>query len=263
MLIPFQSPGVSPLAQARAAAVEHRFDVAASLAQHVLAAAPAAALSCLPALRVLAWAQLELGDDRAPRTFAHCAELDPEDPCAEVGQAIWYQQREQHEQAVQHWVRAWELDPYNQSIRRALVRLTGELPESALADGIGLLRQGRYEQAIELLSPLSKAGLPVAMLGVITALRALGVRRQADSLAVSLHATAPACVKGVLYAAAVEEAEGHNLRGRDLLARAEQADPGFVLFGPLVHDLCLLGPASPTSADSLRASRPVLASVWS
>jgi tetratricopeptide (TPR) repeat protein len=245
------------LDQARAAAVDHRFELAASLAQRVLGEASI----CLPALRVFAWAQLELGDERALATFGRCAELDPEDARAEVGQAIWHQQREQHEQAVAHWLRAWELDPHNQPIRRALVRLTGELPESALAEAIGLLRLGVWDQAAELLRQLQREPAhrsdPAVSLGLITALRALGAHRQAEDLAVSLHATAPACVKGLLYVAAIEEAEGRTLRGRELLARAEQADPGLVLFGDLARELSLV-PAAP---DCLRAGRPTLASV--
>ena len=53
---------MTPLADARAAALDGRFDVAAELAERILASSP----TCLAALRILAWAQLELGDDRAP-----------------------------------------------------------------------------------------------------------------------------------------------------------------------------------------------------
>jgi tetratricopeptide (TPR) repeat protein len=158
---------------------------------------------------------------------------------------------------VAHWVRAWELDPHNQPIRRALVRLTGELPESPLADGIGLVRVGRWEEAAELLRQV-RASSPVdaaANLGLIAAWRALGAFGQADDLAIALHAVAPTCVKGLLYVAAIEEAEGRTLRGRELLARAEQADPGLVLFGDLYRELL------PTP-DTTRASRPTLASAW-
>jgi thioredoxin-like negative regulator of GroEL len=245
------------LAQARAAAVDHRFDEAARLATQVLTHAP----GCLPALRILAWAQLELGDERAPANFRQCADLDPEDARSQVGQAIWYQQREHHDQAVAHWVHAWELDPHNQPIRRALVRLTGELPDSALAEGIGLLRVGRWEEAAELLRTLhaenSSRPAPAATLGLIAALRALGLYRQAEDLAVALCAVAPRCVKGLLYVAAIEEAEGRTLRGRELLARAEAADPGLVLFGDLVRELFAPSPAP----ETFRASRPALAPV--
>src|ERR1700738_1383100 len=118
------------IAEARSAAFDHRFDAAARIASSVLVRRP----TCLLALRILAWAQLEQNDDAALETFAQGAAHDPEDALAFVGQAIWYQQHDQKDAAVRHWVRAWELDPHNQAIRRVLVKLTGELPESQLAD---------------------------------------------------------------------------------------------------------------------------------
>src|SRR4051794_38819542 len=123
------------IAEARAAALDGRFDTAAELAMRITAASP----SCLVAQRILAWAQLELDDERALETFQACAAIDPEDALAHTGQAIWHEQRHATAAAIESWTRAWELDPLNQSIRRALVKLTGELPESLLADGIGLL----------------------------------------------------------------------------------------------------------------------------
>jgi tetratricopeptide (TPR) repeat protein len=238
------------LARARSAAVEHRFDEATRLAHQVLTRTP----SCLVALRVLAWAQLELGDERALATFERCAELDPEDARAEVGQAIWHQQQGHEAEAVAHWVRAWELDPHDQPIRRALARLTGELPESLLAEGTGLLRVGRWDEAAEVLRQVRSLehSTLAASLGLITAWRALGAHGQADDLAIAVHNMAPTCIKGLLYVAAIEDAEGRTLRGRELLARAEQADPGLVLFGDLARDLFPL-------PDTTRASRAVLA----
>jgi tetratricopeptide (TPR) repeat protein len=243
------------LAQARAAAAAHRFDEAASLGQRILSGAP----TCLVAMRILAWAQLELGDDRALATFQRCAALDPEDALAEVGQAIWYQQREQQAPALERWVRAWELDPFNQEIRRGLVRLAGELPESVLADGIGLLRAGRYDEAAEVLWRVADTSRPAARLALMTALWAQGAARQVYSLAIAVHAAAPESIKALLYVAASEEAEGRTLRGRDFLARAEQADPGLELFGEVARDLHLHLLSTP---DTARASRPTLASAW-
>src|SRR5215208_3611678 len=98
------------LAGARRAALDHHFEDAARLASAVLERMPA----CLVALRVLAWAQLELDDDAALGTFERCAALDPEDALAYVGQAIWHQQRHANDTASALWVRAWELDPHNQ-----------------------------------------------------------------------------------------------------------------------------------------------------
>jgi tetratricopeptide (TPR) repeat protein len=239
------------LDRAVAAAVEHRFDEAARLAHQVLTRTP----GCLVALRVLAWAQLELGEERALDTFQRCAELDPEDALAEVGQAIWHQQRNRDADAVAHWTRAWELDPHNQPIRRALVRLTGELPDSELAEGISLLRVGRWDEAAEVLRHVHgiDPSKVAASLGLLTAWRVLRAYGQANRLALEVHSLAPTCVKGLLYVAAIEESQGRTLRGRELLSRAEQADPGLVLFGDLARELFPL-------PETTRASRPALAS---
>jgi tetratricopeptide (TPR) repeat protein len=243
----------SLLVQARAAAVDRRFDEAAGLAQRVLSAQP----RCLPALRLLAWAQLELDDDRAVTTFQFCARLDPEDPLAEVGQAIWFEQHQQRARAAESWARAWELAPENQPIRRALVRLTGDLPESPLADGIGLLRAGRFDEAAEVLRQIVDPNRPAALLALTDAMWALGAPQQAYRLAANLHTRAPECIKAALYVAASEEAAGHTLRGRELLARAEQADPSLELFGATARQLNL-----PSLNEPFRASRPALASAW-
>jgi tetratricopeptide (TPR) repeat protein len=144
------SEALNLIADARAAALARRFDRAAELATRALDSLP----SCLAALRILAWAQLELGDDSALATFESCTAIDPEDALAHVGQAIWHQRRGETEAAIHAWERAWELDPHNQSIRRALVKLTGELPESLLADGIGLMRADRPDEAAEVLRQL-------------------------------------------------------------------------------------------------------------
>src|SRR5712692_86291 len=74
------------IAEARGAAFEHRFDQAARLVCEVLDRLP----TCLAALRILAWAQLELDADDEPTalaTFQQCAALDAEDPLAYVGRS--------------------------------------------------------------------------------------------------------------------------------------------------------------------------------
>src|SRR6266542_254171 len=109
---------VTLIADARRALIEHRFAEAATQASSVLDRLP----SCLSALRMLAWAQIELDADEALETFERCAAHDPEDALAYVGQAIWYQQRGQDEAARRLWQCAWELDPDNQAIRRGLVK---------------------------------------------------------------------------------------------------------------------------------------------
>jgi tetratricopeptide (TPR) repeat protein len=241
---------LNPIASACRAAFAHRFDQAAAQAMSMLDHQP----TCLPALRLLAWAQLELGDEQSLNTFERCAAYDPEDALAYVGQAIWYQQRRQVEAAVQHWVRAWELDPQNQAIRRVLVKLTGELPESALADAIGLLRASREDEAAELLRQLRKEREDTTVdLVLMAALWASGAQHAAFDLAVAVHARHPQSVKATLYVAALEDRAGRTLRTREALARAEQVDPGLKLFADVVRQVGLQ-----PAVDQHRTSRPPL-----
>jgi tetratricopeptide (TPR) repeat protein len=239
------------IADARRAAVNHHFVEAAAQASRVLDRLP----TCLSALRILAWAQLELDDDEALETFERCAAHDPEDVLAYVGQAIWYQQRGQDDAASRQWVRAWELDSFNQAIRRALVKLTGELPESALADAIGLLRGGREDEAADMLRRL-RAERPdaVVALTLLSALWASGAQREAFSLAVAVHQKFPESVKAALFVGALEDRAGRTLRSREAIARAEQIDPGLTLFADTVRQAGLQ-----PALDLHRASRTPLA----
>src|SRR5258707_2925575 len=214
------------IAEARGAAFEHRFDQAARLAGGVLDRLP----TCLAALRILGWAQLELDADDEPTalaTFQQCAALDAEDPLAYVGQAIWYQQRHDNPAAIRQWVHAWELDPQNQSIRRALVKLTGELPESVLADAVVLLRAHRADEAVPLLRQVRRERFDsVVALKLITALWASGAQREAFDVAVAVHASHPPSVKAAVYVAALEDRAGRTLPSREAIARTAQGDPG-------------------------------------
>jgi Flp pilus assembly protein TadD len=231
--------------------LDHHFDQAARLASSVLVRLP----SCLPALRVLAWAQLELDDDAALETFEHCAALDPEDALAYVGQAIWHQQRSDNESASRMWVCAWELDPQNQAIRRALVKLTGELPESTLADAVGLLRSNREDDAADLLRRLwSERSDPAVAVTLMSALWDSGAQHDAFNLALAVQANQPRCVKAALFAAAREDRAGRTLRSREVIARAEQVDPGLKLFANVVRQVGLQG-----ALDQHRASRTPIA----
>jgi tetratricopeptide (TPR) repeat protein len=209
--------------------------------------------NCLAALRILAWSQLELGDDRTLATFAACIAVDPEDTLAYVGQAIWHQQHAELDAAIQAWIRAWELDPHNQQIRRALVKLTGELPESVLAEAIGLLRSKRFDEADELLQRSSQAQPEAVALARLDALWGMGEWRKAFDLATRVHASQPRSVKATLYVAAFEDRAGRTLHSRELLARAEQADPGLVLFADVVGRIGLQ-----PALDLHRASRTLL-----
>jgi tetratricopeptide (TPR) repeat protein len=240
------------IAEARSAAFDHRFDAAARTASSVLDRRP----TCLLALRILAWAQLEQSDDAALETFERCAAHDPEDALAFVGQAIWYQQRGQKDAAVRQWVRAWELDANSQAIRRVLVKLTGELPESQLADAIGLIRAGREDLATEVLRRLRAVRSdPTVVLTLIHALWATGLQREAFDLASGLHSSHPESVKAALYVAALEDQAGRTLRSREAIARAEQVDPGLTLFADVVRQVGLQ-----PALDQHRATRTPLAS---
>jgi tetratricopeptide (TPR) repeat protein len=239
------------IAEARRAAFEHRFDDAARHASSALERLP----TCLGALRILAWAQLELDDDAALETFKRCADSDPEDALAYVGQAIWHQQRRDNDAAITNWVRAWELDPHNQAIRRGLVKLTRELPESPLADAIALLRNGRAEEAVEALKRLRSERSDAAVdASLMAALWTIGAYGEALELANSLLAHHPHCVKTALYVAALEDRAGRTLRSREAIARAEQADPGLTLFAEVVHQVGLQ-----PALDLHRATRTPLA----
>jgi tetratricopeptide (TPR) repeat protein len=242
---------LNPIASACRAAFAHRFDQAAAQVMVVLERQPAS----LPALRLLAWSQLELEDDQSLTTFERCAAFDPEDALAYVGMAIWYQQRRQLDAAVRNWVRAWELDPQNQAIRRVLVKLTGELPESALADAIGLLRASREDESAEILRHLRKERDDTAVeLVLMAALWASGAQREAFDVAVAVHAGHPESVKAALYVAAREDRAGRTLRTREAIARAEQVDPGLKLFADVVREVGLQ-----PAVDQHRTTRPPLA----
>jgi tetratricopeptide (TPR) repeat protein len=224
------------IADARSAAAEHRFDVAAAKASAVLDRLP----TCLAALRILAWAQLELDRDEAGATFDRCAQLDPEDALAYVGQAIWLQQRGDDVAASKQWTRAWELDPHNQAIRRALVKLTGELPESVLADAVSLLRAGRDDEAAEMLRRMrAERSDVVVALAMTSALWASGAQREAFELALVIHTSHPASVKAALFVGAWEDRAGRTLRSREAIARAEQVDPGLTIFADTVRQVGL------------------------
>jgi Tfp pilus assembly protein PilF len=244
---------LNQIADARRAVMDHRFDEAAARASAVLGHLP----SCLSALRVLAWAQLELDEDDALDAFERCAAFDPEDALAYVGQAIWYQQRRQDAAASRLWVCAWELDSANQMIRRALVKLTGELPESQLADAIGLLQAGSADDAADILRRLrTQRSDPTVELALISALWASGAHGEAFDVAASVHSTGSQSVKAVLFVAALEDRAGRTLRTREAIARAEQVDPGLTLFAKVVRQVGLQ-----PALDLHRSTRTPLAAI--
>jgi Flp pilus assembly protein TadD len=234
-------PEVSDLlAEARHAALEGDSFDAANLARRVLATHP----SAIAALRIQGWAQLNLNDDNAFDSFQTCASLDPTDPLAQVGQAIWFEKKGMLAQALERFIRAWELDPSDQRIRKEVVRLGGEFPESALAEGLLLLQAGRYEDATSQLR-VAAAGSTTDVAGPLslaTALWRLGGRQQAYNLATTVLTARPQCVKAILIVVAVESSSGRLLRTRELMARAEQVDPGFTVYGEWLAEVGLEAP---------------------
>lgn len=235
------------ITQARDAALERRFDLAARRAREILGQLP----TCLSALRILAWAQLEQEQDEAIETFERCAELDPEDALAFVGQAIWHQQRGEDESARHFWQCAWELDPDNQAIRRALVKLSGDLPESAFADAVGLMRHGHLEDAVDLLRAVYRQRQDASVAAsLMSALAAWGAQHEAAQLAALVYGRGGQSVKAALLVAALEDRAGRTLRSREAIARAEQADPGLVLFAEVVRQAGL-----ESAVDLHRATR--------
>lgn len=222
------------LASAREAAMQQRFEQAADLARSALHACQ----SCLLAHRILAWAQLRLGDDGALTSFQQCAQLDPEDALAEVGQAMCHEAQGAPDVAVAHFLRAWELDPQDQRIRKEVVRLGEDFPDSPLADGIAALNAGRADAAV---GPLRQAAANnpndlAAPLALATALWRVDGKQQAHNLASTVLAVRPYNVKALLYVLAVEADSGHLLRTRELAARAEQVDPDLTLHAHLVKE---------------------------
>ncbi|MBI2756949.1 MAG: tetratricopeptide repeat protein [Chloroflexi bacterium] len=223
------------LEEAREAAIQGRHFDAANAAERALRTHP----DCLIALRALAWAQLSLRQAEAFETFQHCAALDPEDPLAEVGQAVWFERRGDRERAAAKFLAAWEREPHDQNIRKEVVRLGAEFPESTLAEGIGLLQDGRLDSAATALRHAAAQSPqdPAAPLALATVLWRLGGKQQAYNLASTVLASRPLSVKAILYVVAVEAGSGRFLRTRELLSRAEHVDPGFVLWAPLVQEL--------------------------
>src|SRR5205085_6797575 len=159
--------------------------------------------------------------------------------------------------AIRMLIHAGELDPDKQAIRRALVKLTGDLPESSLADAIGLLHARREDDAVDLLRQLRRERPEAAVaLKLITALWASGAQREAFDVALVVHASHPQSVKAALYVAALEDRAGRTLPSREAIARAEQVDPGLTLFGEVVRQVGLQA-----ALDLHRASRtPIAAS---
>lgn len=225
---------VDRLRAARHEARAGRFEQARSLASAVLATHPHALL----ALRLLAWAELELGLDGAVAAFEACQRAAPLDPVAELGLALVARRLDQPPVALRHFCRAFELGAAEPEVRLEIQTLGGELPESRLAEGLGLLREGDYPRAAETLRAAAAAvpDDPAARLGLAHALWRVGAREQVANLCSTLLATHPHCLDALVFAIAAELAMGRILRARELLARVELVDPGHLLAAPLLAE---------------------------
>lgn len=222
------------LIAAREAAGGGSFEDARQIAADVLGSNP----NCLLALRIRGWAELELGDPGAFETFNSCAAIDPLDPMAELGMAMAEEDRGQVEPALRHFLRAFEMDAADQRIRLEIRRLGAELPETHLADGLSLLAEGGVERAIEHLRAASASDPddPSARLALARALWQVGAREQVANLCTSLLASYSHCLEALIYLVAAELAQGRTLRTRELLARVEAVDPGYLYSERLLDD---------------------------
>ena len=86
-------------------------------AAHASAAILADRPNCLLALRIQAYATLELGWlPAAEASFRSCASIDPEDELAHIGLAMCAEQQGELDQASAEFCRAWELAPNDPAI---------------------------------------------------------------------------------------------------------------------------------------------------
>ena len=90
---------------------------------------------------------------------------------------------------------------------------------------------------------------------LMSALAAWGAQHEAAQLALAVYTRGGQSVKAALLVAALEDRAGRTLRSREAIARAEQADPGLVLFADVVRQVGL-----ESAVDLHRATRtPVFA----
>ncbi|MBI3964672.1 MAG: hypothetical protein HY329_03470 [Chloroflexi bacterium] len=233
------------LRSARQAALSNRFDTAAGLCRRVLATYP----NCLIALRILAWTELEGGQDTARDRFGTCSLLDPEDPLASVGQGVLHELQGRSDRALEHFVRAYELDPSDDRIAAEIVRLGGTAPQTHLAEAMRRLAKGDNAGAADHLRAASASNQsdPASCLALARAIWPLGGRTQVNNLVITVLGLSPNCLKAILYQLAVEVDGRRMLRARELVGRAAEIDPGFLLSrqylgelgGPFLADTAL------------------------
>jgi Tfp pilus assembly protein PilF len=187
--------------------------------------------------RLLATMAIESGNREALQHFQQSALIDPRDPLAEIGQAVFAEQNGVTEGALKHFRRAAELDPNDERIREEIERLGGELQETSLSRGTRHLAQGDSETAVsELREALASSPDDVSVkLTLAEALWLQGLTDQAVVLAMQVLSTHAQSIAALMFLLAVESRRGRALRIRELQSRAEAIDPGFHLHPNLAN----------------------------
>ncbi len=229
---PLTLKSAEQLRAARVEAMAGRYQQAAELSRAAVANHPNALL----ALRILAWAELELGQPTARDRFEACLRIDPEDAIAEVGLGILAEAQSRVDEARQHFARAFELDPTDEHVRAQLGRLGGELPTSQRIEGLHAARAGDLAGAATCLREASASDPPdpAARLALATVIWQLGAREQIENICQDVLATDPHCLKAQLYLLALAVDRKRSLQIRDLQARVGALDPGGMLSADLL-----------------------------
>jgi Tfp pilus assembly protein PilF len=223
----------------RQAARAGQADEALALARELVQANPRNLL----ANRLMAWLGLERGSRDTMHYLQQCAALDPEDPLAEIGQAIFAERHGVTESALHHFRRAAALAPDDQRVREEIVRLGGDVEDSPLGSGVIGLQDGDVDGAGEALRRAVEER-PEDLAAKLLLARALwlqGAVDQAVTLANQVLVANPHAVAALMILYAAEKRRGRVLQGRKFDAQAQEIDPGFTLHAPLAAVLSLSG----------------------
>jgi len=218
----------------RQAARSGQLDEALGMAKEVVQNNPRNLL----ANRLMAWIGMERGSREAMHYLQQCATMDPEDPLAEVGQAIFAERSGVIESALYHFRRAAALAPEDERIREEIERLGGEAPDGALTTGVIALQDGDLDTAVEYVRRATEER-PEDLAAKLLLARALwlqGNTDQAVHLANQVLAANQSSVVALMFLYAAEKKRGRILQGRKYDAQAQEIDPGFMLH----HQLAVL-----------------------
>jgi len=190
----------------------------------------------LETILLLAEIRLEAGDYRsAIDGFERVLAGDPECFLAYAGLGIAYEALRDSSGAYHWFMRAFDLNPVNQEIRRERDRLFeiaypgGEPPErlSDVATGTSLLRAGLPEQAIDAFrrAMLQEPGRPEIKLGLAEAYWMLDIHGETINICRLVLADAPRAVKAFALQASVAANEGDLDQAHLLLRKLHVQDP--------------------------------------